>query len=75
MTISDGQSDPLEYKENIKEYHYKKGEELDSSLLDSHNAHPESHYEPFNRLYSKLSCNKRRSLEEIENEVLMEDEI
>lgn len=75
MTSLDGQNDQLVYKDNIKEYNYKKGEELNSSFLDSHNAHPESHYEPFNGLYSKLSGSKRRSLEEIENEASLEDEI
>ena len=69
MTGLDGQNDPLEYKENIKEYNYKKGEELDSSLLDSHNAHPEP--EPitssiFEGIYDGVSKNRRRSLEEIE---------
>lgn len=69
MTSSDGQNDQLEYKENIKEYNYKKGEELNSSLLDSHNTHPES--EPitstiFQGIYDGISRNRRRSLEEIE---------
>lgn len=73
MSALDSQNDSLEYKENIKENNYNKGEELDSSLLDSHNTHPEAHYEPFNGLYSKLSCNKRRSLEEIENAVVTKD--
>jgi hypothetical protein len=73
MTGSDGQNDPLAYKENIKEDNYKKGEELDSSLVDSHNAHPESNYEPFGGLYSKISCNHRRTLEDIENEVIIDD--
>ena len=74
MTSSDGQNDSLVYKENIKEYNYKKGEELNSSLLDSHNAHPESHYEPFGGVYTKISKNRRRSLEEIEASVT-DDEI
>jgi hypothetical protein len=75
MTGSDGQNDPLVYKENIKEYHYKKGEELDSSLVDSHNAHPEPHYEPFGGVYAEISKNKRRSLEEIEESIYEVDEI
>jgi hypothetical protein len=66
MTGSDGQNDPLVYKENIKEDNYKKGEELDSSLVDSHNAHPESNYEPFGGVYTEITKNRRRSLEEIE---------
>ena len=80
MTSSDGQNDPLEYKENIKEYHYKKGEELDSSLLDSHNAHPESETitsNIFGGTYNNISTNKRRSLEEIEQSLydVEDDEI
>lgn len=66
MTGSDGQNDPLEYNKNTKEYNYKKGEELNSSLMDSHNAHPESNYEPFGGVYTKITQNRRRSLEEIE---------
>ena len=65
MTSSDGQNDPIVYKENIKEYNYKKDEEVTSSLLDSHNAHPDN--DLFGGLYSKTSKNKRRSLDEIEN--------
>lgn len=77
MTGSDGQNDPLVYKENIKEDNYKKGEELDSSLLDSHNAHPESNYEPFGGVYTKITQNRRRSLEEIEESLydVEDDEI
>lgn len=73
MTGSDGQSDSLVYKENIKENHYKKSEELDSSLVDSHNAHPESNTNPiFGGVYQQVinshtKNNIRRSLEEIEN--------
>ena len=73
MTGSDGQSDPLVYKENIKENHYKKSEELDSSLVASHNAHPESNTNPiFGGVYQQVinshtKNNIRRSLEEIEN--------
>ena len=69
MTSSDGQNDPLVYKENIKKYNYKKGEELDSSLLDSHNAHPEPEIitsNLFGGTYDGISKNRRRSLEEIE---------
>lgn len=77
MTGSDGQNDPLEYNKNTKEYNYKKGEELDSSLVDSHNAHPESNYEPFGGVYTEISRNRRRSLEEIEESLydVEDDEI
>lgn len=81
MTTSDGQNDPLEYNNNIKEYKYKKDEELHSSFLDSHNAHPESETiisNIFGGVYNEISPsifkNKRRTLEEIENEY-EEDEI
>ena len=80
MTGSDGQNDPLVYKDNIKEDRYKKGEELDSSLMGSHNAYPES--EPitsniFGGAYNGISTNKRRSLEEIETSLydIEDDEI
>ncbi len=72
MTTSDGQNDPLVYKENIKEDNYKKDEELNSSSLDSHNAHPEENKivrDIFDGIYTHISKNKRRSLEEIENSV------
>jgi hypothetical protein len=77
MTGSDGQNDPIVYKENIKEDNYKKGEELDSSLMDSHNAHPESDYEPFGGVYGEITRNRRRSLEEIEESLcdVEDDEI
>ena len=65
MTSSDGQNDPIVYKENIKENNYKKGEEVISSLLDSHNAHPDN--DLFSGIYTKIPKNKRRSLDEIEN--------
>ena len=71
MTTLDGQNDPL-YKENIKEDNYKKDEELNSSSLDSHNAHPEENKivrDIFDGIYTHISKSKRRSLEEIENSV------
>lgn len=73
MASSDRQNDLLVYKENITEYNYKKGEELNSSPMDSHNAHPEFELitsNLFGGAYDGVSKNKRRSLEEIENEVL-----
>lgn len=67
MTGSDGQNDSLVYKENIKEYNYKNSEELNSSLMDSHNAHPESDIgNIFGGVYNTVASNRRRSLEEIE---------
>ena len=69
MTTSDGQNDPLEYNNNIKEYNYKKDDELDSLLMDSHNAHPEPETITstiFEGIYDGISKNRRRSLEEIE---------
>ena len=77
-TISDGQNDPLVYKENIKEYNYKKDDELNSSFMDSHNAHPEPDMKDiFGGVYRTISKNKRRSLEEIENSLydIEDDEI
>ena len=70
MTSSDGQNDPIVYKENIKEYNIKKDEEVTSSLSDSHNAHPEC--EIFSGFYNKISkkSNPRRGLDEIEEEWL-----
>lgn len=69
MTTSDGQNDPLVYNKNIKEYKYKKDEELNSSSLDSHNAHPENGYtqDIFSGIYTRITNNRRRSLEELEN--------
>lgn len=69
MTTSDGQNDPLVYNKNIKEYKYKKNEELNSSSLDSHNAHPENRYtqDIFSGVYTRITNNRRRSLEELEN--------
>lgn len=78
MTISDGQNDPLVYKENIIKYQYKKDEEFNSSLLDSHNAHPESvESNIFGGVYTGIVKNRRRSLEEIENSLadIEDDEI
>ena len=80
MTTSDGQNDLLVYKENIKENNYKKDDELNSSLLDSHNAHPESETitsNIFGGTYNNISTNKRRSLEEIEQSLydVEDDEI
>ncbi len=72
MTTSDGQNDPLEYNNNIKEYNYKKDEELNSSSLDSHNAHPETETitsNLFGGAYNNISKNKRRALEEIEDSI------
>lgn len=64
-----GQNDPLVYSKNIKEYKYKKDEELNSSSLDSHNAHPENGYKQdiFSGIYPRITNNRRRSLEELEN--------
>lgn len=72
MTTSDEQNDPLVYKENIKEDNYKKDEELNSSSLDSHNAHPEENKiirDIFDGIYTHISKSKRKLLEEIENSV------
>lgn len=69
MTTPDGQNDPLVYNKNIKEYKYKKDEELNSSSLDSHNAHPENGYKQdiFSGIYTRITNNRRRSLEKLEN--------
>lgn len=75
LTTSDGQNDPLEYNNNIKEYNYKKDEEFNSSSLDSHNAHPETETiasNIFGGVYNEISPSrfkKRRALEEIEDEI------
>ena len=76
MTSSDGQNDLLVYKENIKEYNYKKDEEFNSSFLDSHNAHPETiESNIFGGVYNNMGHNKRRTLEELENSCYEDDEI
>ena len=84
VTTSDGQNDPLEYNNNIKEYKYKKDEELHSSFLDSHNAHPESETitsNIFGGVYNEISPSifkkKRKALEEIEDSIddINDDEI
>ena len=70
MTSSDGQNVPLVYKENIKEYNYKKSEETNSSLLDSQNAHPEENRtHDLGRQYRQTLKSRRRSLETIENNI------
>ena len=80
MTAFDGQSVLLEYNNNTKENNYKNGEELDSSLLDSHNAHPELEAitsNLFGEAYNGMSKNQRKSLEEIEESLydIEDDEI
>lgn len=66
MTSSDGQNDPLEYKEN-KEYKYKKSDEFNPSPLASHNAQPENVIHIFGDAYKDVGRRRRRALNDLEN--------
>lgn len=68
MTSSDGQNDPLVYKE-YKEYKYKKSDELNPSPLASHNAQPENVIHIFGDAYKGVSRKKRRALSDLENTI------